>query len=113
MPVLDMFGKPYPRRDAKCCVGKGWGGLIDEIYDLLESWEGESIVSQIKEKFGGLRFYVSTDYDILLKVEDICDRSYSVCEDCGEPGEPTPGSWTYTLCKNCWETLQKKREVTK
>ena len=69
--------------------------------------------SQVKEKFGGLRFYMTcgTDeiYDLIEKAEAL---SYKTCEECGQPGEEKPTSWIRTLCDGCyenWDEIRKKR----
>jgi hypothetical protein len=58
--------------------------------------------SQIKEKFGGLRFYMThaTDkmYDLINEAER---KSYTTCEVCGAPGEERGGGWIRTLCDEC------------
>lgn len=68
---------------------------------------------QVKEKFGGLRFYMTcgTDeiYDLISKAEAL---SCKTCEECGEPGEERSGGWIHTLCNNChenWEEIRAKR----
>ncbi len=90
-------GKEYARDMAKDCVGPGWAGLIDEIFDILP---GDAAVAQVKEKFGGLRFYFYGDMQD--EVDAVCDRSVKVCEECGRPGnlrEDRP--WVKTLCDGC------------
>lgn len=70
--------------------------------------------AQVKEKFGGLRFYmtIGTDevYALIGKAEAL---SCKTCEECGEPGEKrTDLGWIYTLCNNChenWEEIRTKR----
>ena len=52
--------KGYTREDALASVGAGWAGLINRVYDVLESIKGTVKIVQVKEKFGGLRIY--TDY---------------------------------------------------
>lgn len=58
--------------------------------------------SQVKEKFGGLRFYLTcgTDemYEAIRKAEEEADRT---CERCGMPGESRGGGWIKTLCNRC------------
>ena len=97
----------FTRKLAKAQVGGGWGGLIDEIYNILEAMPNENVtVTQVKEKFGGLRFYwegsIDGEFDL---VEDICKKSYYICEECGEPGKARYGGWIKTLCN-------KHNEVT-
>jgi hypothetical protein len=56
-------------------------------------------VQQVKEKFGGLRFYFSGGDEridgMVLMAEAIAERT---CEVCGKPGRPREGGWIRTLC---------------
>jgi hypothetical protein len=58
------------------------------------------VASQVKEKFGGLRFYVqaATDehYNYISFAESM---SYRTCEVCGAPGERYTDGWHQTLCE--------------
>lgn len=46
------------------------------------------IVTQVKEKFGGLRFYVQQGTDEVYKlVSEAEAKSYHICEVCGVGGE--------------------------
>lgn len=83
-------------------------------------------IGQVKEKFGGLRFYASINYHNDLDNEDeevrlrfqkdfeevqntfyimisvIESMSYCICEYCGTTQNVTvEGSWVKTLCKDC------------
>lgn len=57
------------------------------------------VASQVKEKFGGLRFYVNgaTDkhYQYISFAESM---SYRTCEECGAPGKTYTNGWHTTLC---------------
>jgi hypothetical protein len=57
------------------------------------------VASQVKEKFGGLRFYVqaATDkhYQYITFAESM---SYRTCESCGAPGKTYTDGWHTTLC---------------
>jgi len=78
--------------------GPGWDKLIDPIIKLCED-DGAEIL-QIKEKFGGLRFYVHNPSPIIeLEIKEAERLSYKTCEVCGEPGLLYGGSWLKTLCK--------------
>ena len=85
------------RRDAKKMVGKGWSKILDRLYDVKPR---SVYVMQVKEKFGGLRFYVGTAseefYDAIRSAEQ---ESYKICEICGEPGKLREDlGWILTLC---------------
>ena len=57
------------------------------------------VADQVKEKFGGLRFYVqaatSKHYDYISFAESM---SYRTCEQCGAPGKRYSMGWHKTLC---------------
>jgi hypothetical protein len=44
-------------------VGAGWQPLIDELDRQLRELDPDYMVLQIKEKFGGLRYYVTPSAD--------------------------------------------------
>lgn len=58
------------------------------------------VAVQVKEKFGGLRFYVqaATDkhYNFISFAESM---SYRTCEMCGAPGKTYTNGWHTTLCE--------------
>ncbi len=80
-------------------VGPGWKKLVVDLCNDIRAlgWDGHLL--QIKEKFGGLRFYIAGATD------DIWDRigqaeclSTKICDECGEAGEPREGGWIVTRC---------------
>lgn len=80
---------------AEC--GPGWAKLYEPLIARCEA-EGAT-VEQIKEKFGGLRFYVSGGSDELHAAIEEAERdSHYICEQCGEPGATRKGGWLKTLC---------------
>ena len=79
-------------------VGEGWRKLVEPLIDLCKA-EGVDIL-QIKEKFGGLRFYVGAAGDEVYNAIDAAEAaSFSICEECGAPGKPANmGGWVRTVC---------------
>jgi hypothetical protein len=67
----------------------------------------------VKEKFGGLRFYMTCDTDEIFNlIQEAEALSYKTCEVCGKPGEERPSSWIHTLCDYChenWDKIRSKR----
>ena len=56
--------------------------------------------SQIKEKYGRLRFYVAGETDEMAKIIREAERkSAKTCEECGKPGESRDNGWSYTACR--------------
>ena len=89
-----------------CQCGDGWYQIIDDlcarISQILSKEQQELLyIEQIKEKFGGLRFYyVGVDPASIDKaVEDAMEASLNTCEICGDKGNiRTDRSWIQTLC---------------
>ena len=84
----------------------GWNDLIDKLCQaIIEKCQAEGwpfpIATQVKEKFGELRFYTHGTQD---EIYDIIDRatvlSRHICEVCGQPGETRLiGHWLRTTCE--------------
>ena len=138
--------KDLPMNQTAMCwgisTGKGWFVIIDELCSEIQNHiynknldikykkeRGELPpdapnfpqveATQVKEKFGGLRFYVnhSDEYiDGLISMAE--SMSLRTCEHCGNPGkENEDGYWISTLCIPCREEdnkrLQKYNEEAK
>ena len=99
--------------------GDGWFNLLWKLCEDIERnlakpentrIKGHFAVDQIKEKFAGLRFYVSCFNDEIGILIDRAEYdSYHTCEKCGEPGKPREGGWYRTLCdKHAEERGQTK-----
>ena len=98
--------------------GDGWYNIIDRLCSHLQfnidhnnRPIGDSdvypypqiIATQVKEKFGGLRFYTesATDrqYDVISFVESLSEHT---CEKCGSMNHiGNTRGWIRTLCKEC------------
>lgn len=80
-------------------VGQGWASLVGRLFDDLISlgWNGE--LFQVKEKFGGLRWYTGAltqaQHD---RVVQAGRESYQTCDQCGAPGKPNKFGWIMTRC---------------
>ena len=106
-----MFTEPY----GGFAIGPGWWPVIETLCTNIQNhidWKQEQkekynrgegceqvIVAQIKEKFGGLRFYYNGGDDaidgMVRMAESWAARS---CEECGSPGKARSGGWIRTLC---------------
>lgn len=85
-------------------VGPGWYRLIVDLDRELAAIDPGFQLIQIKEKFGGLRYFVEFEpdrprpgFDELIRAAE--RRSERTCEQCGGDGGLTRrGSWVRTLC---------------
>lgn len=86
-------------------VGDGWHDLIRKLCeDIMAMDPPDTFKSeQVKEKFGGLKFYVSgsrRDIDARIHAAEL--ESYQTCERCGSKESVTSeGIWITTLCEKC------------
>ena len=110
----------------------GWRQLYEPLLALCEL-KGVTVL-QVKEKFGGLRFYAMGEK--LEEVQKLIDAaesySYRTCEDCGTSkvldhkpdadgnyraiyaattGSSKTSGWIRTLCQPCREAWDAKREA--
>jgi len=88
------------------------GGFLKGIKGYLkgttpeEEWQVEAV--QVKEKFGGLRFYINSgDDEIYVLISFAEHLSYKICEYCGTTKNVKVRSrgWVRALCNKC----EKKR----
>jgi len=106
--ILQMFihnGIDYPYLP----VGQGWYELIYDLVVELLSTNWDRKILQIKEKFGGLRFYIDGSEDIQNIVTKYEKLSYSICEECGEPGEIRKLNWIKTLCDKHYNLINETK----
>jgi len=105
-PILDRI----PPAWGKYLPEPGWDDLLLEVNERLAVLDPGYEINQVKEKFGGLRYYITCSDDLYrLEGNDVRDamyriigeaedRSTTICEYCGQPGKARSLSWIKTLC---------------
>ena len=117
--LFQEYGKP-PSESCMawgCECGNGWYNILDDLFNQLSKYD-DIILTQVKEKFGTLRFYYRTEvwYDngntvkltekeekiwneIIRGVVSRCENESSqTCEKTGEYGFlHKKGAWLKTL----------------
>lgn len=101
-------------QDADVCIGNGWYNTVHDVcrqiarYIPSKDWEGAPPkILQIKEKFGGLRIYVSnSDRYISGLILDAENKASITCEFCGTSNpdddiKARNNRWIKTLCAKC------------
>ena len=69
------------------------------------------VVAQIKEKFGGLRFYYDGGDEHISGMVRIAESwAGHTCETCGAPGKSREGGWIKTLCDAHEAERQQRRK---
>jgi hypothetical protein len=107
LPILrdryPEFFSHAPLREIACLPG--WLDLIDELCRTLKTHMDAHPelpliqVRQVKEKFGGLRFYYSGgDTACRELVACVEERSMSICEVCGQAGTLGGEHWLSVRC---------------
>ena len=113
--MTSAFGdQKVPMMTQASNVGEGWHPLIKELEEKLNAIDPDFELLQVKEKFGGLRYYVgmvSANHDAdkanagekldqfhqLIALAEAA--STHICEECGKPAETKSYSgWLKTLC---------------
>ena len=97
--------------------GDGWYDIIDSLCASIQNHinnkryqfremsqedfdeEHQVVAAQVKEKFGGLRFYVDGGDDWVYGAISMAESiSYRTCEVCGAPGKTRGTGWIRTTC---------------
>ena len=97
----------YPDDPYHCYVPNGWRDLVEHLNTHLEAIEPDYILHQVKEKFGGLRFYTHTpdrtnnEHDLFWIIVSYYENlSFRVCDQCGEFGTKwIKGGYVKTRCE--------------
>lgn len=109
-----------PQETCMCwgfCCGEGWEKIIYNLSKKITELDPNVEAVQVKEKFGGLRFYIGPViqdkadkvYEAISEAES---ESFKTCEYCGTKENVTtkgPG-WIKTLCNDCRKERSKKIE---
>ena len=120
--LTDKYPKLYKDKDKPATVslmcfgfecGDGWFELIYELSKKITEIDPNCEAVQIKEKFGGLRFYVgASSKEVLNLIHDYEDKSYYICMKCGSTENVIQykmGWVIITLCSNCIIKVKKIR----
>ena len=119
-------------------IGDGWLPLVDKLCSMIkyklntivkynDIWLDNKVIDelkhstnkklvedfkivQIKEKFGGLRFYIDGgDNEIHAWISFAESMSYEICEECGtNQNVGNTSGWIRTICGDCSIKLKKE-----
>lgn len=93
-------------------IGDGWRDLLERAMERIATAAGEEtdasvLITQIKEKFGGIRIYHQSRNasamldDMVSEAVDLAEaRSYCTCDVCGSEGKlRDKNGWYFTRCE--------------
>ena len=101
--LRERYPKIFERLAWGVNCGDGWFDLIDTLCGNLDHCAkhgGMQVVAlEIKEKFGGLRFYQDGCNDQQVgMIRMAAAMSWHICDICGNRGQLTGEDWVRTRC---------------
>ena len=105
----EKFPKMFEHKYGGFAVGAGWYPILEALCANIQShtdWRNREsevvpqvVVEQIKEKFGGLRFYYQGGDEQIHGMVRMAEAwAANCCEECCAPGIRRSGGWIRTLC---------------
>lgn len=136
--LKDTYPEMYEDVNCGIYIGEGWYKIINQLSDVIHThvkWNNQNReyrlgdsrftedqipefleyprVRQIKEKFGGLRFYCDGGDDYIDGAIVMAEMwAANTCEKCGEVGTRRAGGWIRTLCDKHEDEYQKRNNET-
>ena len=115
----EKFPKMLAGKYGGFAVSKGWWPILEKLCANIQhhiDWKNREtevipqvVVEQIKEKFGGLRFYYQGGDEYIHGMVTMAESwADSACEECGAIGTRRSGGWIRTLC-DAHEAEHQKR----
>jgi hypothetical protein len=111
MEIKSKFWRRILKNRYRCRYKKVW-----KFLNWLDSKVKKEIVpapkidiTQVKEKFGGLRFYYNGGNSYIDGMVSLAEnQSYKTCELCGSTKDiGSTSKWLITICKECYEKDKK------
>lgn len=109
---IDWYGNPIKGNYDSTLLDQipdGWrksfGMML--VKDIDKALNGQMMYTQqIKEKFGGLRWYFSAPSDVYKAVDNVIEAyshlSEHICISCGKPDVGYTRGWITPICKKCF-----------
>jgi superfamily II helicase len=105
--------------------GDGWNEIIQGTHEKLRWLDPDYHINQIKEKFGGLRYYFTPSKDVSIIQRNIMNDvvalaeyyAWRTCEKCGAEKSYNTNvetraihHWYLTRCDKCYEEELERRK---
>ena len=130
------FPKMFEEGYGGFCCGEGWWPILEALCVNIQGhidWKNKTrakllednpynhtipdeveqvVVRQIKEKFGGLRFYYNGGDDEISGMVRMAESwAKRACEDCGSPATKQTSGWIKNVCDKHFEEHEAKRKA--
>lgn len=108
--LIEQFPELYEQLAWGFECGDGWFDLLKELShrltDLIKAQPDVEdftlSATQVKEKYGTLRFYMTCSTEAMNRLIDEAEaKSAFICEGCGKPGKINSGPWYEVRCEEC------------
>ena len=115
MSKEDILARIPERWGKYLSVSKGWYETIFALDRDIAALDPDYTITQVKEKFGGLRYYIETVkpefYEEVQTLINEAERKVStLCEECGQPGVLRKDiGWMRTLCDADHEAVRSRK----
>ena len=131
----ERFPKMFSEGYGGFCVGEGWYTIIEKLCVNIQGhtdWRNKTrakllednpydhpipdevaqvIVRQIKEKFGGLRFYYDGGDDEISGMVRMAESwADSTCEECGAPATKQTKGWIKNVCDKHFDEIEARKK---
>jgi hypothetical protein len=107
--LQDILDRIPPRWGKWLSFGKGWIPLVIQLNKDISAIDPNYELHQVKEKFGGLRYYIGDTKrleEVRLLIQEAEAESCTICEVCSAPATLVRRNYYYnTLCPECAATL--------
>jgi hypothetical protein len=112
-----VYPKIFPDGADDIYCGDGWFDIVRMMCRNIQShldWKPEVTqvtVTQIKEKFGTLRFYYDGGDEHISGIASMGEAMSEItCEVCGAKGELRQGTWLKVLCDEHHEQREARKK---
>lgn len=108
--VLARFAPGWPK---SLDIGPGWYEIVFRLNEDLAALDPNYSIAQVKEKFGGLRYYININPEVGAEANRLIDiaecESENTCETCGNAGVlRTDLYWMRTLCDRDYQASKSR-----
>ena len=114
--LFDKYPKIFVQKVLEIDTGDGWYDILDTLCGQIQNHQnlfGLNVEAvQVKEKFGGLRFYYNGGDEFIEGLTSMAEAiSNRTCEECGSPGTQNNTGWVRTRCPSYWSAVALQNQA--